>query len=127
MARYYLSPIIGTGTESNPYRPKIADYGVSWACVIQSNTAGHPAKAWCLVLVEAPDQTALRADADLDDFPEVLLDSALSRLSTPVRNRISTALSKIGLTMPTGTFGDLVRVVGRALDLSFDVAHLRVG
>ena len=127
MNRYYLSPIIGTGTEADPYRPKIADYGVSWACVIQSNTAGHPAKAWCLVLVEASDQTTLLADADLDGFPEVLLDSDLSKLSQPIRNRISTALNKIGLTMPTGTFGDLVRVVGRALDLSFDVTHLRVG
>lgn len=65
MKRYYLSPIIGSGSEADPYRPKVADFGVSWAGVIPSDpVTGQPLRPWCLVQVEAPDHAALLADAD---------------------------------------------------------------
>ena len=128
MSRYYLSPIIGTGTEADPYRPKIADYGVSWAGVIQSNTAGHPAKAWCLVLVEATDHAKLLADTDLDALPALSIDVQLADAPKRTRDDLAASLTKIAVDAPAAkTLAEVVDAVGRTLDPSFRVANLRVG
>ena len=128
MSRYYLSPIIGTGTESDPYRPKIADYGVSWAGVIPSDAAGHPVKTWCLVLVEAADHAKLLADLDIDPLPNLPLDMPLTVMSSGGRDLLSAGLVKIAVAVPEAkTMAEVVDAVGRALDPSFRVAHLRVG
>lgn len=125
MNRYYLSPIIGSGTEADPYRPKIADYGVDWAGVIKSDASGHPAQPWCLVLVNTADHSKLLADADLDPLPDVGLSSALSARD---KAAAGTAVSKRGVKAPAAkTMADLVRHLGRQLEPSFDVTRLRVG
>ena len=128
MNRYYLSPIIGTGTEADPYRPKIADYGGAWAGVIPSDAAGHPVKPWCLVLVEAAGHARLLADTDLDPLPALPLDMPLTSASKPTRDGLVASLAKIAVDAPEAkTLAEVVDTVGRALDPDFRVTHLRVG
>jgi hypothetical protein len=65
--RYYLGPIIGDGTEENPFRPKVALYSVQWSCPIASLENGHPAQMRAISEVEADDHSALLADPELTD------------------------------------------------------------
>lgn len=65
--RFYLCPIIGAGTEDDPYRPKVAEYPVSWTAQIVSGADGRPAQAMVIAEVETDDHSALLADADLTD------------------------------------------------------------
>ena len=124
MKRYYLSPIIGSGTEVDPFRPKIADFGVSWSGVIASDpVTGAPARNWCLILVEAADHAALIADADLFDLPNINLNALVSSLSPTLRNRLSNRLDQLGINRQALTIADALRVwlraIGRHLEPSF--------
>ena len=65
--RYYLSPIIGDGTEENPYRPKVAEYGLPWTASIASKEDGHPAQMVTVVEVITADHSVLLADNELTD------------------------------------------------------------
>jgi hypothetical protein len=61
--RYYLCPIVGTGTEANPYRAKVADASKvgSVSAAIKSNPDGKPTYRWTVARVEAVDFTAVEA------------------------------------------------------------------
>lgn len=125
MKRYYISPIVGTGAEDDPYRPKVADYGVSWVGVIPSNPdTGRPVYPWCLVLVEAINHAALLADGAIDALPEFPLDGKVSAITRATKTRMSTALSKRGIdTSFIGSadgYRDVIRGIGRSLEASFD-------
>ena len=124
MKRYYLSPIIGSGSEADPYRPKIADFGVSWAGIIPSDpVTGQPVRSWCLAQVETPDHTVLLADADLTALPNIILDAKISSLSKPARDRLAARLVELGVDTQSLTTADSLRVwlraVGRHLEPSF--------
>jgi hypothetical protein len=75
MAIYYITPIIGTGTKSDPFRTKIAQYGVSQVTVIPTGSDGRPLFTWALVLVATGQvTTAIDADATIDKLPITSLD-----------------------------------------------------
>jgi hypothetical protein len=69
ITRYYVCPIIGDGTKSNPYRAAVADHGVSYVSIIQSAVDGKPSKSWTVCRVDAEDHSALLADARLTVLP----------------------------------------------------------
>ncbi len=65
--RYYLCPLIGDGTEDNPYRPKVALYSVQWQSSIATGVDGVPAQALVIAEVQAEDHSMLLADTELTD------------------------------------------------------------
>lgn len=67
MRRYYLAPVIGAGTEDDPYRPKVALYPVAWTAQIASGAEGRPLQSQAIVEVDADDFAALDADPELID------------------------------------------------------------
>lgn len=62
--RFYLSPVIGSGTEDDPYRPKIAQFNVTWSAQMASDENGSPMQSHCIAQVDAEDFT------DIDAAPE---------------------------------------------------------
>jgi hypothetical protein len=59
--RYYLTPIIGTGTEDNPYQPKVANYQCNWAAAYEI-----PGEKTSIVAVNATPVVFAQIDADAD-------------------------------------------------------------
>jgi hypothetical protein len=55
--KYYISPIIGDGTEGNSFRPKLSNYKVNWVAEIKSGLDGKPAEDWSLVCVNCDEKT----------------------------------------------------------------------
>ena len=131
MKRYYLSPIVGTGTEEDPYRPKIADYGVSWSCVISSDElTGQPKRPWCVAVVEAADHATLLADTTLDAIPNISLDTLVSSLSKTIRDKLKTRLDALGVDTRGLSIDDpirlWVRAIGRHIEPAFHESRFGV-
>ena len=80
MDRYYLCPVIGRGTENEPFRAKVADANVKRvSAVIKSNSDGKPTFPWTIVRVDATN------------FSEVETMDGVTRLGT--KTTLDTALS----------------------------------
>lgn len=63
--KYYISKVIGDGTESDAYRPKISDYPInsmSRTCKDEDD--------WCLCLVDANDHALWADDSDISEIEE---------------------------------------------------------
>lgn len=125
MKRYYLSDIIGDGTEENPFRPAVADLGVAWSGSIPTDPdTGKPLKTWALVIVSAANHAALRADNRIAALPDFPLDGKVSAINTTTKNGMLNALTKRGIdTSFVGNadgYRDVIRGVGRAADPVFD-------
>lgn len=122
--RYYLCDVIGDGTEDNPFRPAVADYGVNWSGSIPTGEDGRPTTTWALVIVGAKDHAQLRKDARLDALPDFPLDGKVSAVNTASRNALTAAMSKrgvptSGLQLADG-YRDAIRQIGKSLDPAFD-------
>jgi hypothetical protein len=130
MKAYYVSKIIGTGTEDDPYRPKVADHGVSWAGSILSRPDGKPLHPDCLVVVEAVNHAPLRADPDIDAMPDASLDLKVSSINTATKNGMINKLRKRGFATQfidsTDGYRDVIHGIGRQRDPDFDVANFDV-
>lgn len=130
MRRYYISPIIGTGTEEDPYRPKLADGGKPWVAIIPSKSDGTPSFPWALCLVNALDHTGILGDSNNDGLPDITLDSQLSVLPANQRNQLINRLNQRGIDMTginaTSTFRQLLERVGKQLDVAFRVDRFDV-
>ena len=80
--RYYLAPTIGTGTEADPYRPKVADYQCNWAAVYST-----PDETEAIVAVSATEDVfdLIGADADMiflgDDLDEAMTTEEFQRIA----------------------------------------------
>lgn len=123
MARWALSPIVGTGTMADPYRAKAADYGAHVA-VIPGNDDGTPRFAWALVrLDDSADLAAAAADTSLRLLPAWSLDHVLTAAEA---TSVTNALGKFGITGPDPT-GHTVRQVLRYLADLLDVSWQGIG
>lgn len=124
MKRHYVCPIVGTGTEADPYRPRIADMGVAWSACIPSDTMGHPRTGWTLVCVEAADHSALIADPDIDDLPDLAPTDKVALLGAAAKTRLRAQLAKRGVDASVvanaSNFSDVLLRIGRTLDAAFD-------
>lgn len=126
--RYYLSPIIGTGSYDDPIRPKLADTGVSYVTLIA--TIGHPsgAKTWCLCSVESTDFAALEADSALGKFPSADATALISSFSNGVRNQLQNQFDSRGIPLTVNSFntlGDLITALGQLFEPGFSLAGFR--
>lgn len=123
--RYYVSNIIGNGTDEDPFRPKVADYGVSWVGSIPTDANGIPVYADCLTVVNAEDHSALRKDAAIDAMPDFPLDGKVSAIQTSTKNAMMTALAVRGFdTSNLGNadgYRDVIQAIGQQRDPLFNV------
>lgn len=122
MRRYYLSKVVGSGTRQDMRRAKADDLASGGNCVAVI-PAGAVAGDWCLVLVDCRDHTALLADTDVKDFPDLTLDAQLNTISATLRNRLLTALQAAGVSTTgitnTTAFRAVVRRAGQHFDAAF--------
>lgn len=124
---YYITPIIGTGTKTDPFRTKIAQYGVSQVTVIPvSSATGQPLFTWALVMVPAgTNTTAIDADTAIDKLPITSLDVTIGSLTPQQRQTFQTLGTKYSVPAVSGltnqsTCRDALTAFGRALDPNFD-------
>jgi hypothetical protein len=123
MKRFYISPVVGTGTKDDPYRAKIAGTGHPYAAIIPSNPDGTPASTWCLVIAGGANHTDLDADGEIDKFPDITLDATLGTLTANERNRVLNFLSNKGVDTQglntSSTFRVVLERVGAHLEPRF--------
>jgi hypothetical protein len=125
--RYYICPIVGTGTSTDSYRAKAADY----PHIETSAAINIGVRSWCLVRVKANDFTAINADAECVDVLESLSDvsgantrqeiaawlkshtvgDVPAAARTRVQNRLTAiGVSTAGITLQTTLWDVLLRV-----------------
>lgn len=119
--RFYLSKVVGDGTEGNPFRPKLMDYGVSFS-------ASHVAQdAWAVCFVPDP-QAKVPVDPDLHPLPaggpDDLLGTQPSLDLAKVVDKASLGLGVAPDVSPTRTLRQLVDELGGQHDPAFDAAVL---
>lgn len=124
MKRYYLSRVVGTGaTRADMLRAKADDLaGAAGGNCSATIPSGAVAGDWCLAVVDCRDHTALLADPDCRDFPDLTLDALLTTISATLRNRLLTALQAAGIDTTGITSTTAFRVVVRRAGQKFDAA-----
>lgn len=126
MGTYYIAPITGTGTKSNPFDTKISQYGVSKVMVIPTGSDGHPLFTWALVYVATGQvTTAIDADAAIDKLPITSLDQTIGSLTQQQRKTFQDLGTKYSVPAVAGltnqnTCRDALIAFGKALDPAFD-------
>lgn len=120
--RWYISPIVGTGADDDPYRAKVGSAAQikGHSAVIPTDVQGAPLFNFALVIVNADDHSLLIADSDNDVFPNRTLGDSLTSAE---RTLIKAVLNRRGLPFKwvdnVATFGELLRTIGRYLDTNF--------
>ena len=122
--RYYISPIVGDGTEENPYRAKISDHGVPWVGVIPTDpVTGVPTNTWALTRVSTANHVAILKDKAVDALPDVSLDLKVSAIGNKERQSAQAILDKHGIgSISVGrsdSYRELIDGIGKALDSTF--------
>lgn len=129
MKRYYISPVVGTGTIGDAYRAAISDTvraqnGAGLSTVILSNSDGTPALPWALCIAAAPNHVSIGNVSGVEAMPDITLDSTLAVLPSNLRNRALNFLTGKGVDLSgittSSTFGELIDRVGKHLDVNFD-------
>jgi hypothetical protein len=129
MIRFYVCPLetITDASGETIIRPRIYRYLNRYVVYVPPAAI---AKGWCLVQASGPDHSAAAADGQLLQLPVATLDETLTGLTGQQRNRIQTALSSRGVTLPTGwqngTFRQLLTIIGDALDPGLNLDRFTV-
>lgn len=117
MKRYGIARIVGTGTATDPQRPKVKDYFIRYtdevpappyesdfiAGLVKIRTAiatgadGRPLWPWAFVVIDAPRLALLADDPDIRQLPDVGLDSTVGDLSATLRNRLRADFDAFGI------------------------------
>lgn len=131
MKRYYLSNLVGDGSEDNPFRPRVADYGVAWAGSIPTDenpaspTYGRPIYGDCLVIVDTVDHNVLRQDSAIDALPDFPLDGKVSGINAAAKNAMNAALERRGFStlslIGVDGYRDTLQAIGRQRDPAFNI------
>ena len=129
--RYYLSNIIGDGTDSDPtpttgpFRVAIADLGVSFVAQIPTDpVTGRPTKTWALALVNTDNHARLINTPGVDALPDFPLDGKVSAVNNITKTKMLASMTRRGIDkgFVDGTDGyrDVIRGIGKQVDQSFD-------
>lgn len=130
--RFYVCPIIGTGTITDPYRAAITDAvrtqnRAGSVAVIRSNPDGTPVFPWTLCVAAAPNHVAITNVQGVEGIPDITLDSTLGTMQSSARNRILNFLTNKGVDTSgittSSTLAELLTRVGRHLDPNFAVLN----
>jgi len=128
--RYYISPIVGDGSETNPYRAKVSDHGKPWVGSIPTDATGKPTKDWALVLVDTVNHNTIVKDRTIDNLPDVSLDVKMSAIGSAEKGKMASALAGRGISDATNSsdsYRTLLNGIGRQLDPDFTVDNFDVG
>lgn len=134
--RYYISPIIGSGVEGDPYRAKVSEHPMrAHAVLVPTHPEGHPqyghpVHPWTLAIVDADDHAPILADVTIEPLPDLHKDQDIRPLSRPLRERIGERLAAYGVEFDTEKAGirmrDMLRAVGQTLEPDFHEDRLDV-
>lgn len=111
--RWYVAPIIGTGTEDDPWRLDLPGRFRDTWIMPPPKVDGSPRFGFGVALVAAADHAALETQATTDNLPENL-DATLGLVA---RNAIKTKLEARGIDSSAVVAGitwrQVLRVIGR--------------
>lgn len=129
--RWYLTRIIGTGSEEDPYRSVLVDQPtINDSAVIPTGPDGHPLSDWCLAVADEDRGSNLAALSDVEALPAAALNARLSTLPIVTRQRIATLANEHlgtrltvgqGPMAPNATLRDVIGAIGRHLQPGFTV------
>lgn len=122
--RYYLSAIVGTGTDGDALRSAVSDYGVSSSVEYppQDPNTGKYTRNECLVIVEAPSHVDMLKDVRMFGMPDFPLDGKLSAMRSQTLTAFNTAAASRGYSITWGSadaYRDVVRSLGKQLNPNF--------
>jgi hypothetical protein len=121
--RWYLVPVVGTGTNHDPYQAETLGRGGS--AVLPSREDGHPKHEVALVLVNSPDHSALESDPRIYPIGDLTdLDRPVDELENAKRAWIE-AVTDLRQVSADGLVRQVVRRLGQQLDDGFDENHWR--
>ncbi len=123
--RYYLSPIVGSGTNDDPLRARVAAYDASVVSLMPSNpTTGSPRSSWTLSVVGAASHAWLQADPQLAALPDLPLDTHLADVDARTLASLRAALARFQIDRAVldsaYTYRDLLVGLARTLEPSYD-------
>lgn len=129
--RYYLSTIIGDGTEENPYRSACAAHGVNFAGMVSSDPeTGLPNLPWSLVIVSTASHAALLADPNIESLPDFPLDGKTSAISTDVLAAMLVSFQRFNIPATIADtadgYNEVIRGIGRLMVADFDEKNLDI-
>lgn len=129
--RYYISKIVGDGlTQATSYRPKIADYGVSWTGSIETDANGKPIHTHVLVMVATKNHSVIRNDVDIEELPDFPLDGKVNAIQTIAKTKMFSTLTAKGFNV-TGLdnkdgYRDVLQAVGEQRQTGFNIDNFDV-
>lgn len=85
MKRYMISPIIGAGTDDNPYRAAVADSGAASNAIIPSQPTGEPKFNFAFCYVGAVNLLPALQTANSFAFPDYSLDGRMDGMAPDQR------------------------------------------
>lgn len=118
--KYYLSPVVGTGSEDDPVRLKVADYYGNHTAVLSSS-------GWGIALVSDHDHSASLGDPDVHPFPDVPLDTLISDLPAETVARIDAFLVGYGISTAGATLRSVLVDFSTLMDGNFELSRFGVG
>jgi hypothetical protein len=114
--RYYISPIVGSGTEEDPFRPLVIDlpsyphhtFATDWEIVY--NPDAHP---FAMVGVAAPNHRPLLNNDQLGILPNIPFDTDVHEMSPADQALVSNVIFQFGMDSEavldeTETYGDIL-------------------
>jgi hypothetical protein len=131
MIRWMVSPIIGTGTISDPYRASVADVsGVNEAALIPSNPDGTPKYHFALCLVATPSIALVQSVTNSYVFPDYPLDSQMSGMDAATRTALVQSVQAYDMNgsglhldasnADTDSYRTLITKIGQQIDTAFN-------
>jgi hypothetical protein len=129
--RYYVSTIIGDGSDQSPFRPAIEDVARLAGIPIRASyeiasdpVTGLPLRNWAFVKLAATNHVAMAADVRVDALPDLTFDVQLSTLTNQqliaIRNRLQARGIDVSQITSTRTFRFLIRLLGRLHNATFE-------
>jgi len=135
MIRYMIAPIIGTGTDENPYRPEMPDV-VNKNPRIPTLPNGAPKYRFAFCVVATPSIAAIEQVSNAYVFPDYPLDGLLSGMESGVRAAMVQSVQAYNLdnngyylVVPnedTNSFRDVITSIGLQFDPSFVLSFFGV-
>ena len=121
--RYYISPMIGSGTADDPLRPLAIDlpsyphhtYATAWNVIY--NPDKYPV---AFVVVASPNHKPLLKNPELGILPAVPLDTPWYDMSIEEINQVVAVVNRFGfdeeLVVQSDTYYDMLRFIVRNVD-----------
>lgn len=142
MLRYMISPIIGTGPISDPYRASVRDVAnVNTSAVIPTFTSGEnlgkPKFRFALCLCATTSIPAIQAVSNALVFPDYNLDGRMDGMEAQARADFVQSVQAYDVdgnglhfdaTHTDGTsYRQVIAAIGQQLEPTFEVDQLEVG